>query len=89
MNSGAASIIIFGGCGGRPVIIIREANLAVVHVEQPMVGDCHSTGLSSSSASVWAKPVPRFDCLRVAVCIIVHRRESSAETGVAPSRRGP
>ena len=29
MNSGAASVIVFGGCAGAQVILIREADLAV------------------------------------------------------------
>ena len=83
----------------QPIGVARSTGSATASVMEWKSGERRisvgrpATGLSSSSASVWAKPVPRFDCFTAATlprnadlrrceggfCTILRRRESSTE----------
>src|SRR5688572_31891639 len=77
----------------HPIGVFRSSGSATASViewksgERRMSVGRPATGLSSSSASVWAKHVPRLS-LKVAGLYYRASRESSAEAGVAPRRRG-
>jgi hypothetical protein len=48
MNSVAASVIVCGlSEGGGPVILVAEAYVAVIDVEQPLVGDSDPVGVAA------------------------------------------